>query len=289
MSLSASKGIHRQDFEPLVGGILHVPYGYCYRCPINLTYPSCNIDCIDFIERNIFRFNDPSEFAAIFVEPIQGEGGYVLPPEGWHAKLRALCDQHGILLVADEVQTGMGRTGRFFAMDHFGVEPDITCIAKGIANGLPLGAIVAKAEVMDWEYGSHANTFGGNPVACAAAMETIRVIEEEGLLENAIAMGQRLMLGLGHLAEEHPTIGDVRGLGLMVGAELIEPETGEHAKKLRDLVSDKVYYRGMLILGAGPSTMRFLPPLNVTTHEIDLALDIFAQALHEGEVELGMG
>ncbi len=288
MSLSGSKGIHRRDYEPLVGGIHHVPYGYCYRCPINLVYPQCEIECVDFIEETVFRFTDPSEVAAIFVEPMQGEGGYILPPPGWHEKLRALCDRHGILLVADEVQTGMGRTGRFFAMDALGVVPDITCIAKGIANGLPLGAIVARAELMDWEPGSHANTFGGNPVACAAALETIRIIEEEGLLDNATAMGTRLMLGLGHLAEEHPTLGDVRGLGLMVGVEMVDPESGQHAKALRDHVTDQAYYRGMLVLGAGPSTVRFLPPLNVTQGEIDLALDLFAQALNESEAAMGV-
>jgi 4-aminobutyrate aminotransferase len=288
LSLSASKPVHRRGYQPLLAGTIHVPYGYCYRCPVNLVYPECGIDCIDFIERNVFdRSADPYEVAAIFVEPIQGEGGYILPPPGWHEKLRNLCDRYGILLVADEVQSGMGRTGRFFAMEHFDVVPDITCIAKGIANGLPLGAIVASAEIMSWEPGSHANTFGGNPVACAAAMETIRVIEEEGLLENALNMGTRLMLGLGKLAEEHPTIGDVRGLGLMVGAELIDPETGAQAKKLCHHLLHNAYYRGALMLGAGPSTIRFLPPLNVTMHEIDLALDIFAQALNEAEAALG--
>lgn len=289
MSLSASKPVHRKGYEPLLAGMIHVPYGYCYRCPINLTYPECEIDCIDFIEHHVFgKYAYPEEVAAIFVEPMQGEGGYILPPPGWHEKLRALCDAHGILLVADEVQSGMGRTGKFFAMEHFGVVPDITCIAKGIANGLPLGAIVAKDEVMDWQPGSHANTFGGNPVACAAALETIRVIEEEGLLENTTAMGNRLMLGLSQLAEEHPTIGDVRGIGLMVGAELVEPETGKHAKTLRDLASDYAYYKGGLLLGAGASTMRFLPPLNVSADQIDMGLDIFAAALHQAEVELGM-
>lgn len=288
MSLSASKPIHKEGFSPLVEGVIHVPYGYCYRCPINLTYPECEIDCIDWIERYVFgKVAEPHEVAAIFVEPMQGEGGYILPPDGWHAKLRALCDRYGILLVADEVQSGMGRTGRFFALEHFGVEADITCIAKGIANGLPLGAIVARAEVMNWTPGSHANTFGGNPVACAAAIETIRVIEEEGLLDNAMAMGKRLVMGLAQLAEEHPTIGDVRGLGLMVGAEMVDPETGAQAKALRDLVADKAYYRGALLLGAGPATMRFLPPLNVASGEVDQALDIFAAALQDAEEEMG--
>ena len=288
MSLSASKPIHRQGYEPLVPGIIHVPYGYCYRCPIHLTYPACDIDCVAWIERNIFgKLTDPQEVAAIFVEPMQGEGGYILPPEGWMQRLRALCDAHGILLVADEVQSGMGRTGRFFAIEHTGVEPDVTCIAKGIANGLPLAAIVSRAELMDWAPGSHANTFGGNPVACAAAIAVIEAIEREGLLENATAMGQRLLHALAQLAQEHPTIGDVRGIGLMVGAELIDPERGTPAVALRDQSVDLAYERGVLLLGAGPSTVRFLPPLNVTAHEIDLAVDIFADALNEAERRQG--
>lgn len=288
MSLSTSKPLHRKGYEPLMPGVIHVPYGYCYRCPINLTYPECDIECVAWIERNVFgKYADPSEVAAIFVEPMQGEGGYILPPDGWMKRLRELCDRHGILLVADEVQSGMGRTGRFFAMEHTGVEPDVTCIAKGIANGLPLGAIVSRAELMDWEPGSHANTFGGNPLSCAAAIATIEAIEAEGMLGNALAMGERLKQALVQLGQEHPTIGDVRGVGLMVGAELIDPETGKHSKELRDHTADLAYEKGALLLGAGPSTMRFLPPLNVTTHEIDLAVDIFADALNDAEKAKG--
>jgi len=280
LSLSGSKPLHKAGYEPIVPGIIHVPYGYCYRCPVNLTYPTCNIDCIEFIERMVFgKIADPYEVAAIFVEPMQGEGGYVNPPVEWHHRLRALCDKYGILLVADEVQSGMGRSGHFFMMEHYGVVPDITCIAKGIANGLPLGAIVAKAEVMNWEPGSHGTTFGGNPVSCAAALATIAVMEEEGCLANATAMGRRLMAGLHQLQSEFPHIGDVRGIGLMVGAELIEPETGVHAKQLRDTVVNTAFEKGILLLGAGSSTVRFLPPLNVTAAEIDVALDLFAAAL----------
>ncbi|MCB9127808.1 MAG: acetyl ornithine aminotransferase family protein [Ardenticatenales bacterium] len=271
MTLSSSKPIHREGFGPLVEGVHHVPYG----APIESYYDS------------LFRYVDPKEFAAVFVEPMQGEGGYVLPPEGWMQSLRAFCDEHGILLVADEVQSGMGRTGQFFAMDHYGVVPDITCIAKGIANGLPLGAIVAKAEVMDWPSGSHANTFGGNPVACAAAMAVIQTIEEEGLLQNALNMGDRLQTGLKQLAQEHETIKEVRGLGLMVGAEMQDPATGGHAKKLRDHITDVAYEEGLLILGAGPSTIRFLPPINVSAAEVDLSLDLFAHALNRAERDKG--
>jgi 4-aminobutyrate aminotransferase len=262
------------------GAMFNVPYGYCYRCPVNLTYPSCNIDCVDFIERMVFgKIADPHEVAAIFVEPMQGEGGYVNPPVEWHQRLRALCDKYGILLVADEVQSGMGRSGEFFMMSHYGIVPDITCVAKGIANGLPLGAIVARADVMDWEPGSHGSTFGGNPVSCAAALATIRVMEEEGCLANTVAMGARLTAGLRQLQQEFPQIGDVRSIGLMVGAELIDPDTGAHAKTLRDTLVNHAFERGFLLLGAGSSTVRFLPPLNVTADEIDAGLDLFAAAL----------
>lgn len=244
---------------------------------------------MDFIERTIFgKYADPHEIAAIFVEPMQGEGGYILPPAEWHARLRELCDKYGILLVADEVQSGMGRSGDFFMMETLGIVPDITCIAKGIANGLPLGAIVAKAEVMDWESGSHANTFGGNPVACAAALATIQVIEQEGILENVKRMGERLMMTLRHLATEHPTIGDVRGLGLMVGAEIVDPLTNQPHPDLRDAITTHAYHKGALLLGAGKSTVRFLPPLNITQDELDLGLDIFTAALTAAERDLGI-
>ncbi len=286
LSLSASKPLHKMGYEPLLGGIIHVPYAYCYRCPVNLSYPGCGVDCVDFIERLVFgKFADPHEVAAIFVEPMQGEGGYVLPPAEWHHRLRDLCDKYGILLVADEIQCGMGRSGKFYLMEQLRVVPDITCTAKGIANGLPLGAIVAKAEVMDWEPGTHGTTFGGNPVSCAAALATIQVMESEGMLEYATVMGARLMTGLRQLQQEHPEIGDVRGMGLMVGAELIDTGTGDHAKALRDAVVDTAFHKGLLLLGAGPSTVRFLPPLNVTADEIDRGLDLFAAALGDADKE----
>jgi 4-aminobutyrate aminotransferase len=199
---------------------------------------------------------------------------------GFHTKLRAICDRYGILLIADEIQSGMGRTGKWLAMEHWDVVPDIVCLAKGIASGMPLGAIVASRELMEWPPGAHASTFCGNPVACAAAVATLDVIEEENLLENAVQMGGRLQTGLRALAEEHEVIGDVRGLGLMVGIELVtDRETREHAPELRNRVVQNAYERGVLLLGAGRSVIRFMPPLNVTAHEIDLGLEVFATAL----------
>jgi 4-aminobutyrate aminotransferase len=281
LSLTSSKPIQRRGFAPLVPAVIHVPFAYCYRCPVNLIYPGCQIACLDWIEEQVFHhLTSPDEVAAVVVEPIQGENGYIVPPQGFHAKLRAICDQYGILLIADEIQSGMGRTGKWLAMEHWGVVPDIVCLAKGIASGMPLGAIIASRDLMEWPPGAHASTFCGNPVACAAAMATLDVIEEGNLLENAARMGERLQAGLRTLAEEHKVIGDVRGLGLMVGIELVtDRKTREHAPDLRNRVVQEAYERGVLLLGAGRSVIRFMPPLNVAAHEIDLGLEVFATAL----------
>jgi len=285
LSLTSSKSIQRRGFAPLVPAVIHVPFGYCYRCPVNLTYPACQVACLDWIEEQVFNhLTPPDEVAAAVVEPIQGENGYIVPPPGFHAKLRAICDRYGILLIADEIQSGMGRTGKWLAMEHWGVVPDIVCLAKGIASGVPLGAIIASRGLMDWPAGSHASTFCGNPVACAAALATLDVIEEGNLLANATAMGERLQAGLRALAEEHEAIGEVRGLGLMVGIELVaDRESREPAKDLRNRVIRKCFERGVLLLGCGKSVIRFIPPLNVAAHEIDLGLEILAGALKEAE------
>jgi 4-aminobutyrate aminotransferase len=285
LSLTSSKPIQRRGFAPLVPAVIHVPFAYCYRCPVNLTYPACQVACLDWIEEQVFQhLTPPDEVAAVVVEPIQGENGYIVPPPGFHAKLRAICDRYGILLIADEIQSGMGRTGKWLAMAHWDVAPDIVCLAKGIASGMPLGAIIAGRGLMDWPAGSHASTFCGNPVACAAALATLDVIEEGNLLANATAMGERLQAGLRALAEEHEAIGEVRGLGLMVGVELVaDRESREPAKDLRNRVIRKCFERGVLLLGCGKSVIRFIPPLNVVAHEIDLGLEILAGALKEAE------
>ncbi len=285
LSLTSSKSIQRRGFAPLVPAVIHVPFGYCYRCPVNLTYPACQVACLDWIEEQVFNhLTPPDEVAAAVVEPIQGENGYIVPPPGFHAKLRAICDRYGILLIADEIQSGVGRTGKWLAMAHWDVVPDIVCLAKGIASGMPLGAIIAGRGLMDWPAGSHASTFCGNPVACAAALATLDVIEEGNLLANATAMGERLQAGLRALAEEHEAIGEVRGLGLMVGIELVaDRESREPAKDLRNRVIRKCFERGVLLLGCGKSVIRFIPPLNVAAHEIDLGLEILAGALKEAE------
>lgn len=278
LSLSGSKVEQVKGFAPLVPDVTHVPYGYCYRCPYHLTYPRCQIDCVRVIERELFRETvPPEEVAAIVIEPIQGEGGYIVPPPGYFQALRELCDRHKILLVVDEVQSGMGRTGRMFAIEHWGVVPDIVCVAKGIASGMPLGAMIARADLMTWGPGAHASTFGGNPVSCAAALETIRLLEE-GLLRHVGVVGERLMRRLRALQASHPVIGDVRGLGLMVGIEVVRGGS-RPAPALRDAIVQRCFRRGLLLLGCGESSIRFSPPLIITGRQVDLACEIVDRVL----------
>jgi 4-aminobutyrate aminotransferase len=234
------------------------------------------------LEKTLFRHDvAPSEVAALFVEPIQGEGGYVVPPPEYLPMLQDLCRRHGILLVVDEIQSGFGRTGKMFACEHWGVEPDILCAAKGIASGMPLGAMIAREEISTWTRGTHGSTFGGNPVACAAALATIALIED-GLIENAAEVGSYLMEKLNQLKAGHSSIGDVRGLGLMIGVEFARPdEKLTPDAKLRDQVMRKCFEKGLLLLSCGESTLRFCPPLIVTRQESDRAVEIFAAVLHE--------
>lgn len=280
LSLTASKPVQRRGFAPLLSGVTHVPYPYCYRCPFHLEYPACDVYCVRYIEETVLgAFCPADEVAALFCEPIQGEGGYVVPPSEFFPRLRALCDKHGILLVVDEVQSGCGRTGRMFAIEHWHVEPDVIALAKGIASGLPLGTMIARESVMDWGPGSHANTFGGNPVACAASLATIDLLEE-GLVENAGRLGAYLLDKLEAMQARHPTIGDVRGKGLMVATELVKDRnTKERAPELRDRLITECYLRGMLILGCGKNSVRLSPPLLITQDHADEALAILEEAL----------
>ncbi len=284
LSLSASKSIHEKGFAPLVPGITHVPYAYCYRCPYNLRPSDCNGYCVDWIRDDLFkRTMPPEEVAAIFVEPIQGEGGYIVPPQIFHDKLQQLCREYGILLVVDEIQTGMGRTGKMFASEHFNIDPDLFTLAKGIASGMPLGAMVARQDIMDWIPGSHASTFGGNPISCSAALATIDVLEE-GPLYNAAEMGAYFKGLLGDLQQAHRLIGDVRGLGLMLGIELVKNrEEKTKAVLERDRIVERAFQKGLLLLGCGENTVRFIPALTVQRHEIDTAIDILDTVLTEVE------
>jgi 4-aminobutyrate aminotransferase len=239
---------------------------------------------VRYIEEEIFGHIVPSdEVAGIMVEPIQGEGGYVIPPAGFFPALRALCDRNGILLIADEVQSGVGRSGKWWAIEHFGVEPDIFCTAKGIASGVPLGAMVARKSVATWPKGSHGNTYGGNPLACAAALATLDLVEN-GFMENANVVGAKAMEILGGINERHPSVGDVRGKGLMIGVEFVKDfETREPADKLRDRVVDLCFEQGLITLGCGKSVIRIAPPLCITAEQIEQGLQIFEKCITQAE------
>jgi 4-aminobutyrate aminotransferase len=286
LSLTASKVIHERGFSPLVPGVTHVPYAYCYRCPYHQTpYPKCGCACVDWIREDLFKRSiPPEEVAAIFVEPIQGEGGYIVPPMEFHLKLYELAKEFGILFVDDEVQSGMGRTGKMMAIEHWGVVPDIIALAKGIASGMPLGATVSQSEVMDWVPGSHASTFGGNPVSCRAALTTIELLEG-GLIENAARLGDHILGKLKEFQKRFHLIGDVRGKGLMIGIELVkDPVTKEKAIEERSEVIQACFKKGLLILGCGENVIRLIPPLMITQREADLALTILEDVLEEVRV-----
>ncbi len=275
ISLTASKTIQKKGFSPLLSGVTHIPFPYCYRCIFGRKYGSCNFECFKYLEDTLFNKTvPPSEVAAIFIEPVQGEGGYVIPPIEYMQMLRKLTKKHGILLVADEIQSGMGRTGKMFACEHFKIEPDILCCAKGIASGMPLGAIVAKADIMKWSPGAHASTFGGNPISCAAALKTVELLEK-GLVKNSVQMGTRLINGLKKLEKKYKIIGEVRGKGLMIGMEIItDKKTKAKDPKTRDKILKTALHEGLILLGCGPNVIRFTPALVVNKDQIDCCLGI---------------
>jgi 4-aminobutyrate aminotransferase len=284
LSLTSSRALQRRGFGPMLPGVYHAPYANCYRCPVGARPESCAAECLDFIEDQILvHLVSPDEVAAIVVEPIQGEGGYVVPPEGFLQRLRDLTTRHGMLLVADEVQSGMGRTGRMFAIQHTGVEPDVLATAKGIASGMPLGICAARAEVMSWPPGAHASTFGGNPVSCAAALATLDLLRRE-LMRNAEEVGGYMKEGLLSLQQKHALIGDVRGRGLMLGIELVrDRQTKERATAERDAIVTGAFNKGLLLLGAGQNTIRLSPPLVFTRAQADTALKILDEVIGEQE------
>jgi 4-aminobutyrate aminotransferase len=264
-------------------GVVHVPYAYCYRCPFKLEYPRCHYWCVEFIDEFIIQKHAPQEdTAAIIFEPIQGEGGYVVPPPEYFQKLKKLADRYGLLLIDDEVQCGIGRTGKWFAIEHWEVEPDIVCIAKALASGLPIGATVSKAKVIDWTKGSHASTFGGNPLSCSAAGAVLDVIKEERLLENAIKQGEYALKRLIEFGEHTEVVGDVRGKGLMIGVELVEDKEGKvpAAQKAAEVIS-RSWKRGVAIVTCGASTLRLSPPLTIRREMLDFALDIVEDVIKE--------
>ena len=283
LSLTSSKSAQRLGFKRQVLDVVHMPYPNEYRNPFSAG------DCgkggvvqgaVNWIENRLFKTTTPAEeVAAIVVEPVQGEGGYVPAPDGFLQELRRICDEHGILLIVDEVQSGMGRTGKMFAMEHYGVKADIVCIAKGIASGLPLGVCVARADLMNWKPGAHASTFGGNPVAIAAALKTIELLERE-LVANSADVGGYLKQGLEKLMSKYDCIGDVRGMGLMLGVEFVKDRvTQEPDAELRDRIEMASFQRGLILLGCGANSIRWSPPLILAREHVDVALEIFDEAI----------
>ena len=280
LSLTARKAVQRAGFGPLIPGVVHAPYPNCYRCPFGKREDTCAVECVKHIEDTLLKTISPAEeTAAIVVEPVQGEGGYIVPPKKFFDELSRVAQANGILLVCDEVQCGMGRTGKMWASQHFDLVPDIMAVAKGIASGMPLGATVARADLMTWPPGAHASTFGGNPVCCAAALATISLLEE-GLVENAARMGAHIMGRLQDWPSRFPAVGQVRGLGLMIGIEIVrDQQTKEKAPQLRDRIVDLAFDRGLLVLGAGENSIRLCPPLVVNRDQCDFAVDTLEECL----------
>jgi 4-aminobutyrate aminotransferase len=291
LSLTASKPQQRRRFMPLVPGVTHVPYPHSYRRPEGTDAKQYAIDCARFIEDKVFKTTvPPEECAAIILEPVQGEGGYVPAPKEFLQEIRSICDRHGIMMVCDEVQSGAGRTGKMWAVQHSGVEPDIITSAKGIASGMPLGVVISKAEVMDWVPGSHASTFGGNPVCIASALATLDVLEGEAIA-NAAKIGDFMKQRIQTWVDKYEIVGDVRGMGLMIGIEIVkDKKTKAVAGKERDRIVDQLCFeRGVLMLGCGETTIRLSPPLIITKEQADIAMDVLEECIGIVNKENGSG
>ena len=284
LSLTASKAVQRKGFGALLAGVFHIPYPNSYRCPYGNPSPCTCVESAAYLEQEIFkRMADPEEIAAVFIEPIQGEGGYLPAPKEFLQELQRICRKHGILLVCDEVQSGMGRTGKWWASDHAGIEPDILCVAKGIASGMPLSATIARASLMDWKPGAHASTFGGNPVSIAAALATMDLLETQ-YIENARRVGEFLMQRMADWPARHRIVGDVRGKGLMIGVEIVrDQKTKERAGDLREAIVDFAFEKGLLLLGAGENTIRIAPPLVIDEEQAAFAAQTLEACI--GEIE----
>src|SRR5579863_9804253 len=284
LSLTASKAVQRKGFGALLAGVFHIPYPNSYRCPYGNPSPCSCVESATVLERETFkRLVDPEEVAAIFIEPIQGEGGYVPAPREFFQELQRICRKYGILLVCDEVQSGMGRTGKWWACEHSGIEPDILCVAKGIASGMPLSATIARASLMDWKPGAHASTFGGNPVSVAAALATMELLESQ-YIENARRIGEFLMKRMADWPARHRIVGDVRGKGLMIGVEIVrDQKTKERAGDLREAIVDRAFEKGLLLLGAGENTIRIAPPLVIDEEQADFAARTLEECITEAE------
>jgi 4-aminobutyrate aminotransferase len=282
LSLTASKAVQRKGFGSLLSGVFHAPFPDPYRCPHGPEASGYCGECASYIERELFhKIVAPEDVAGIVIEPIQGEGGYVPAPAEFLRRLQSLCRKHGILLISDEVQCGMGRTGKWWAGDHAGIEPDILCVAKGIASGMPLSATIASSDIMNWPPGAHASTFGGNLISVAAALETIRLIESE-YMDNARVMGEHILQRIAGWPERHAIVGKVRGMGLMIGIEIVlDQKTKARAHDLRDTIVERAFEKGLLLLGAGENTVRLSPPLMIDREQADFAVDTLDACIAE--------
>jgi len=285
MSLSSSSTTHHKFFTPLVPGVSFMPFPYCYRCPFSQSYPGCGFPCVEFIRHSIATSIPAEEVAAVITEPIQGNSGYIVPPPEYYRMVKEICNEHGWLFISDEVQTGLGRSGKMFAIEHWGVVPDIVCVAKALAGGIiPAGATIARASVMDWAPGAHANTFGGNLLACAAALAGLDLLQRQKLVARAAKLGKLALNRLHEIADRYELIGDVRGKGLMLAVELVKDHRSKHpAIKEREAIVQATINRGVIVFRGGRSTIRIAPPLIISERELGLGLDLFEEAI--GEVQ----
>jgi len=285
MSLSSVSIKHHRYFAPLVPQVSFMPYPYCYRCPFKQIYPGCDFACIEFIREYLVKVIPPEEVGAVITEPIQGSSGYIIPPPEYYPILKEICEEHGWVFIADEIQTGLGRTGKMFAMEHWKVIPDIVCVAKALAGGIvPIGATIARASIMDWEPGSHASTFGGNLMACAAALASLELLEKQELVKRAAELGALALRRLQEICEESKLVGEVRGKGLLLAVEMVrDKQTKERAVKEREAVVREALNRGLIVFRGGRSVIRIAPPLIISQRELELGLDIFEDALREVE------
>lgn len=283
LSLTASKSVQRARFQPMLPGVVHVPYAYCFRCPYQLTYPSCDLYCANIIEDLYMKtVAPPEDLAAIFFEPVQGEGGYVVPPPGWTERIERIAKDHDVLLAADEIQSGMGRTGKMFAVQHTKAVPDLVTMAKSLGSGIPVGATIFDANLDFGRKGVHSNTFGGNPVACAAGLATLDVIENEGLMENATALGAKMRRRLDEMQAKYGIMGDNRGVGLMQATEFVkDAATKAPAPEIRDRIVADALKRGLVLLGAGTSAIRYIPALNIPGELLDAGLDVLEASIRK--------
>ena len=287
LALTASKPAQVEGFSPLLSGVDHVPFPYCYRCPLKLEYPSCKFACIDYIEEQYFeKYVPPEEVAAFFLEPIQGEGGYVVPPDDYYKELFKRFGKYGMLFVDDEIQSGIGRTGKWFGIEHFGVEPDMVTVAKALAGGLPIGALIARSGLMTWGPGSHASTFGGNPVSVAAGLAALSYIRENDLLENARKQGEYMMKIFNEWKEKYEIIGDVRGKGLMIGVEIVkDKKSKKFGHEEANKIIEHCWKAGVLLITCGRSTLRIVPPLTISRKIVDEALNVIENAIKKVNAE----